>query len=360
MLKLRRVKLRMASHCFFIHRKTLLTVLWLALIILSGAPAMAYGKTITTVFPLDMEQLLASLSDAHQPEQSDGHYPRNIDYRFQRWNVVDDTLTIEQKTLNVDHQPQRIIPHAIGLTEVLWAIAPRERIISVHSSCRNPSYSFLANQLPQSLLTYNSEDAEIVIGLSPDLVLTTYYSSETFKNRLKLSHIPFVEIGYFGDMNSIENQIRFIAELVGAETSAKQLLTTMQQSVATIKSIVKQRLAGRPIRVLYYDHMGFVAGEHTTFDSLCRILEIENVAAQNGIKFSKQVDYETVLKWDPDMIIVPQDSGLDGLLLGQPILATAKAVRNKNIRSIPSVYLMASSQYVVASLNYLGGILLEK
>lgn len=360
MLKLRRVKPHMASPCFFIQRKVLLTLLWLVFVMLSGAPALAQGQTVTPDFPVDMEQLLASLSDAHQPELNDGPYPRQIDYRFQRWNVVDDTLTSELKTLNVDHQPQRIIPHAIGLTEVLWAITPHERIISVHNSCRNPSYSFLANQLPPSLPTYGSDDAEIVIGLCPDLVLTTYYSSATFKNRLQLSRIPFVEIGYFGDMSSIENQIRFIGELVDAEASAKQLLATMQQSVATIKNSVNQRLAGRPIRVLYYDHMGFVAGEHTTFDSLCRILDIENVAAQHGIKFSKQVGYETVLQWDPDMIIVPQDSGLDSRLLGQPILASAKAVRTKNIRTIPSVYLMASSQYVVASLNYLGGILHEE
>lgn len=359
MLKSWRVQPRMASHCFFIHRRGLLVVLWL-LIMLSVIPSMAQAQAFTPAFPIDMEQLLASLGDAHQPEKNDSHYPQTIDYHFQRWNVADDILTNEKKTLTVDHQPQRIIPHAIGLTEVLWAITPHERIVSVHKSCRNPSYSFLANQLPQSLPVYGSEDAEIVIGLRPDLVLTTYYSSATFKKRLTLSHIPFVEIGFFGDLNSIENQIRFIGKLVGAEASAKHLLTTMQQSVETIKKVVKQRLSGRSIRVLYYDHMGFVAGEHTTFDSLCRTLEIENVAAQNGIKFSKQVSYETVLQWDPDIIIVPEDSGLDSRLLGQPILATAQAVRNKNIRAIPSVYLMASSQYVVASLNYLGGILHEK
>lgn len=359
MLKLRRVQPRMASHYFFIHHKWLWTVLWL-LIMLSVLPSMSQAQTITPNFPLDMEKLLDSLSDAHQPEQNDDHYPLTIDYCFQRWDVVDDILTTEQSTLTVEHQPLRIIPHAIGLTEVLWAITPHERIISVHKSCRNPSYSFLANKLPQSLPTYSSEDAEIVIGLSPDLVLTTYYSSATFKNRLALSHIPFVEIGFFDDFTSIENQIRFIGKLTGVEASAKQLVATMQQSVAAIKKVVKQRLEGRSLRVLYYDHMGFVMGEHTTFDSLCRTLEIENVAAQNGIKFSKQVSYETLLQWDPDIIIVPEDSGLDTQLLDQPILATAQAVRNKNIRTIPSVYLMASSQYLVASLNYLGGILHEE
>lgn len=364
MLKLRRAQPRMAFHCCFTHLNEIFAGIFagicLLFVLLSAAPVWAQGGTTAPDFPLDMEQLLVALSDAHRPELNDNRYPRLLDYRHQRWNVIDDSLTSEQVTLNVEQQPQRIIPHAVGLTEVLWAITPHDRIISVHESCRNPGYSFLASQLPDSLPTYGSEDAEIVIGFCPDLVLTTYYSSASFKNRLKLSHIPFVEMGFFGDIASIESQIRFVGELVGAEASARQLLETMQQSVTTIKSVVTQRLAGRTVRVLYYDRMGFVSGEHTTFDSLCRTLGIENVAAQNGIKFSKQVGYETVLKWDPDIIIVPENSGLDKRLLGQPILATAKAVRNQNIRTIPGVYLMASSQFAVASLNYLGGILYEK
>lgn len=334
---------------------------WLLLSgLLGAAPLWAQGEHSAPDFPVEMDELLEALLDAHRPELDNSRYPRTIEYRHLRWNMLDDSLSSEQKTLTVARQPQRIIPHSVGLTEVLWAITPQERIVSVHESCRNPNFSFLASVLPDSLQVYKSEDAELVIGLRPDLVLTTYYSSAAFKNRLKLSRIPFVEIGFFGDIPSIKEQIQFLGELVGAEASARQLLATIDQSVATIQSVVKQRLSGRTPRVLYYDQMGFVAGEHSTFDALCQTLGIENVAAQNGIRFFKQVSYETVLKWDPDIIIVPKDSGLDEQLLKQPILALAKAVRTENIRTIPGEYLMASSQFIVASLNYLGGLLYDK
>lgn len=363
MSKLRKAQQHMAHHCCFTHNKGLFVGISLLIVLLCGAPSLtmtAIAAETAPDFPLNMEQLLSDLSDAHQPEFNVHQYPRSLEYHHQRWNVLDDSLTNEQITLTVEHRPQRIIPHAVGLTEVLWAITEHERIASVHESCRNPSYSFLADQLPDSVPTYGREDAEIVIGQCPDLVLTTYYSSPSFKNRLTLSHIPFVEMGFFGDITSIERQINFIGKLVDAEASAQHLVTTMQNSVAKIQQIVKQRLDGKPLRVLYYDRMGFVAGKNSTFDSLCNTLGIENVATQNGIKFFKQIGYETVLMWDPDIIIIPEDSGLDKHLLGQPILASAKAVRNKNIRTIPSVYLMASSQYTVASLNYLGGVLYEK
>ncbi|OQY22006.1 MAG: hypothetical protein B6I37_07900 [Desulfobacteraceae bacterium 4572_35.2] len=363
MSKLRKAQQHMAHHCCSTHSKGLFVGLSLLIMLLGGAPSLTMTASAAETdpdFPLNMEQLLSDLSDAHQPELNVHQYPRSLEYHHQRWNVVDDRLVTEQVTLTVDHKPQRIIPHAVGLTEVLWAITEHERIASVHETCRNPSYSFLADQLPDSVPTYGREDTEIVIGLCPDLVLTTYYSSSSFKNRLTLSHIPFIEMGFFGNITSIERQINFIGKLVDAETSAQHLVTTMQNSVVKIQEIVKQRLDGKPLRVLYYDRMGFVAGENSTFDSLCNTLGVENVATQNGIKFFKQIGYETVLMWDPDIIIIPEDSGLDKHLLGQPILASAKAVRNKNIRTIPSVYLMASSQYTVASLNYLGGVLYEK
>jgi len=360
MLKLKKAQQNMASHCYFTHNKGRITGLFLLFVLLCGAPTFAIAKEETPNFPLNMEQLLANLSDAHQPELNDQPYPRSLEYHHQRWNVLEESLANEQVTLSIEKRPQRIIPHAVGLTEVLWAITDHERITSVHQSCRNPNYSFLANQLPDTLPTYGSEDAEIVIGMCPDLVLTTYYSSPTFKNRLTLSHIPFVEMGFFGDIASIERQISFIGKLVDAEASANHLVTTMQNSVAKIQKIVQQRSNEQPLQVLYYDRMGFVAGKNSTFDSLCNTLDIENVATQNGIKFFKQIGYETVLMWDPDIIIIPEDSGLDQLLLEQPILASSKAVRNGNIRTMPSVYLMASSQYTVASLNYLAGVLYEK
>lgn len=360
MSKLRRVKQHMASHYYFMHNKGLFAGLLLLLVVIGGLPSFALAGQKTPEFPLNMEQLLADLSDAHQPESKAHHYPRSLEYHYQRWNVLEDNLTNEQTTIRVLHRPQRIIPHAVGLTEVLWAITEHNRIAAVHENCRNPHYSFLTDQLPDSIPTYGGEDAEIVIGLSPDLMITTYYSAPSFKNRLRLSNIPFVEIGFFDDISSIERQISFIGTLVDAEASAKQLVATMQHSVAKIQEIVQQRLAGQPLRVLHYDHMGFVAGKNSTFDSLCNMLGIENVATQNGIKFIKQIGYETVLLWDPDIIIIPAGSGLDKQLLSQPILASSKAVRHNNIRPIPNVYLMASSQYTVASLNYLAGVLYEK
>jgi iron complex transport system substrate-binding protein len=306
-------------------------------------------------FPVEMKGLLQSLRDARMPPGG-GEFPRVIDYTYTEWNMLEGTLRRSARETRIPYRPRRIIPHAVGLTEILWAIAPREHIAAVHQSCLNPEYSFVAGEVAGVPATYASEDAEVVIGLRPDLILTTYYSSEEFKNRLRLSSVPFVEIGFFGDIPSIEEQIELLGRIIGEEPAARRLVETMERNIAAIQEFARMRSGGAKLRVVYYGMHGFVAGQNSTFDSLCSLLGIVNIPAAEGIRFFKQVDYETLLKWDPDIIVVPEDSGLEKELLEQKILQTAKAVQTRKIKSIPNVYLMASSQFAVASLNYLGGL----
>jgi len=307
-------------------------------------------------FPVEMAGLMRSLRDARMPSP-DGKFPRVVAYPYTEWNMLAGTLKRTSKEIRLPHKPRRIIPHAVGVTEILWAITPRENIAAVHRSCLNPEYSFIAEELAGFPGTYASEDAEVVIGLRPDLILTTYYSSEEFKNRLRLSAIPFVEIGFFGDIPSIQEQVEVLGRIIGEEAAANRLVTTMQRNVAAIQEFARERSGTKPLRVVYYGLHGYVAGENSTFDSLCGLLGVVNVPTAEGVRFFKQIDYETLLKWDPDIIIVPENSGLEQELLGHKILATSKAVQTRNIKSIPNVYLMASSQFAVASLNYLGGLL---
>nr|WP_320049132.1 ABC transporter substrate-binding protein [uncultured Desulfuromonas sp.] len=311
-------------------------------------------------FPLDMADLRAELSDAHRPESMENRFPRRIDYQLRIWDRMSDVLNTRSSSLMLEQQPRRVIPHTVGLTEELWAIVPHERIVGLHESCRNANYSFLAEQFPAELVTFLTEDAEMVIGLQPDLVLTSFYSSAAFLHQLDLAEIPHVQTGFFGSIEDIRAQISLFGNMLGVEASARHLLQTMDHNSDAICKVVAQRLDGRTPTILYYDRMGFVAGAHTLFDALCKRLGVVNAASAHDIAFFKQIGYETVLKWNPDIIVVPADSGLKERLTGQPILAMSNAVLNRRVYAIPEYYLTASSQFVIASLNYLGGILNDK
>jgi len=313
-------------------------------------------------FPLEMDALMGALSDTRVPMRgAEESFPRTVTYRFMRYDFAADRLHEEQRSVTLRKQPERIIPHSTGLTEILWAIVPHERLIAVHKSCKDRQFSFLAPLLSEDLPTYGTDDAEIVIGYRPDLVMTSFFSNENFLHQLRSAHVPLAQFGFFDDLDSIEEQILLAGRLTGEEASARRLVAVMHEKLRDIQRAVSQRRGGKakPPTVLYYDNMAYVAGSGTTFDSMCKALGVTNIAAAKGIRNFKQVDYETLLQWDPDVIIVPEESTFDKQLYGQQILASARAVRQKNIRKMPTVYLLSSSQYLIASINYLAGLLYE-
>ncbi|APG27476.1 hypothetical protein A7E78_06245 [Syntrophotalea acetylenivorans] len=313
-------------------------------------------------FPLEMDTLMGALSDARKPSPVPAEsYPRTVTYRFMRYDFVADQEHEEERSIALPHQPQRIIPHATGLTEILWAIVPHERLLAVHKSCKDRQFSFLAPLLPADLPTYGTDDAEIVIGYRPDLVMASFFSNENFLHQLHTAQVPVGQFGFFDDLDTIKDQVLLAGRLTGEEDSAQRLVAVMTEKLHDIQTVVRQQRgdAGKPPTVLYYDNMAYVAGSGTTFDSMCQALGVTNIAAARGIKNFKQIDYETLLRWNPDVIIVPDESSFDKQLYNQEILATAQAVRQKNIRKMPTVYLLSSSQYLIASINYLAGLLYE-
>jgi iron complex transport system substrate-binding protein len=334
---------------------------WLLLAGLPSTVEAAERGRGARAFPLEMDALMGELTNAYQPGAAcPDQFPRTVDYRYLAYDIARDSLKEEKRSVRIASRPERIIPQSIGITEILWAICPRERIIAVHQSCKDRRFSFIAGLLPDSLPTYGTEDAEIVIGFRPDLVLTTFYSDENFLHQLQLAQVPMVQLGFFGDLASIEEQILLLGRLIGEEISARRLTDIMEAKIQAIQAYAARRRGDKPLTVLFYDNMGYVAGQHSTFDSMCQLLGVVNIAAARGIQYFKQIDYETLLKWDPDLIIVPEESTFDQQLYSEEILATAKAVRQKNIRKMPSVYLLSASQYLVASTNYLAGLLYEK
>ncbi|ABA87724.2 metal ABC transporter, periplasmic substrate-binding protein [Syntrophotalea carbinolica DSM 2380] len=354
----------MAFRCCFTGKPLLAGILGLALLVtlLGGVCSAAGNARGARRFPLEMDALMGALSDTRRPTPvTTDSYPRTVPYRFMHYDFATDQQHQEQRSVTLEHQPLRIIPHSTGLTEILWAIVPHERLVAVHKSCKDRQYSFLAPLLPDDLPVYGTDDAEIVIGYRPDLVMTSFFSNANFLHQLRTAHIPMAQFGFFDDLDSIKEQILLAGRLTGEENSARRLVAVMDEKLRDIQTAVRKRRtpAAKPPTVLYYDNMAYVAGAGTTFDSMCKALGVTNIAAVKGIRNFKQIDYETLLQWDPEVIIVPEESTYDRQLYSQPMLATARAVRRKNIRKMPTVYLLSSSQYLVASINYLAGLIYE-
>jgi iron complex transport system substrate-binding protein len=304
--------------------------------------------------PLEEKTLRAELSLARGEPLVDKGYPKTIHYLHEFIDFRNDELAQEERNITVKRKPVRIIPHAVGVTEILWAICPRERLIAFNELAADQKFSFLAGEVKKQGPIFNAQQVECVIGAKPDLVFTVFYSDPAFKEKLKQANVPFFDLGYFGTIESIKKQILLVGRIIGEEGNAETLVKIIDTRLIDLKTKLPKMI--RPLRVLYYDKGGYIPGRFSNFNSLCEMIGVVNVGAEQGIKSLKQIDFETLLAWDPDIIIVPQGSSLKEQLLGSPILATLQAIKKENVHYLPHVYLAGESQFMLLSANLLAGI----
>ena len=308
--------------------------------------------------PLDMAELKEALSYARGEDTCDKGWPRIIKCTTKIYNFRTDTVDQKEKDFEIESKPLRIIPHSVGVTEILWAICPRERIIAFNEFATHPDSCIIADLIKKKDNIFKSKHTELIIGHHPDIVFTVFYSSSAFKEKLKQAKIPFFDLGYFGTIESIKDQILLIGEILGEEGHAKALVKIMDEKLQELKKKIPK--TDKPIRVLNYDEGGYVPGKSSNFNSICEMINVVNVGAEQGIKSWAQIDYETLLKWDPDVIVISEESKLKEQLMANEIMSYSSAVKNGKVYYMPGVYLRNNSQYMILSAAYLAGIVYEK
>lgn len=315
----------------------------------------AEGNDQKAVPPLALEKLRNELSFVRGKATPEGPWPRQIRYTFKIYDFKTDSFRQETKTFAMKKKPLRIIPHSVGVAEILWAICPRERLVAFNEFTADPDSSFIADKVRERGPIFKSKQTELVIGYKPDLVFTVFYSSADFKEKLEQARIPSFDLGYFGTIDSIEKQILLMGEVVGEESNARALVKLIEKKIRELKGKLPRK--EHPVRVLYYDEGGYVPGTSSNFTSICNIIGAVNVGAERGIKSWSQIDFETLLKWNPDVIIVPGRSKLKELLMKNRLLSYSKAIKSGSVYSVPSVYLRAESQYMLVSADFLAGLI---
>jgi iron complex transport system substrate-binding protein len=333
----------------------IITLIYLACHLVAGVASSEAANYPNTAPPLDMVRLKNELSFVRGKAKAQGAWPRKISYTYKVYDFKTDTFRQEAKTFVIKKKPLRIIPHAVGVAEILWAICPRERLVAFNEFTADPDSSFIADKVRERGPIFKSKQTELVIGYQPDLVFTVFYSSADFKEKLKQAKIQSFDLGYFGTIESIKYQILLMGDIIGEESNAQALVKLIDTKIRELKGKLPRR--ERPVRVLYYDEGGYVPGASSNFNSICKIIGAVNVGAEQGIKSWSQIDYETLLKWNPDVIIVPARSKLKELLMSNRVLSYARAIKSGAVYYVPGVYLRAESQYMLLSADFLAGII---
>lgn len=257
------------------------------------------------------------------------------------------------RELRIAAAPQAIGSQALAIDHVLFAIADRDRLVSVSAYATDPGYSFVYESAVAMRLA-ESSDLEAVLRARPDLMLLSHHARADFEDVLQHAGIPTFRVRtIFANFDQIAYAIAAIGHVTGDDEDAEFEIRRLRERVERAK---RRRQPGAPApRVLPYSTYGSTLGDGSLFDHILTELGAINVAAEHGVGQYADISNEQVAAWDPEWIVAPADRGMteqvrDRLLADVGIAAT-HAGRNGQILIVESRQFNSMSQHAASLME---------
>ena len=237
----------------------------------------------------------------------------------------------------IEEEPRKLVSGYYISTSLLIALDLDDKLVGIEAKANKRAiYSLAAPELIDlpNVGTAKEFDLEGCAALEPDLVILPI--------KLKSAVETLEGLGIDVLLVNPENQelltgmINMIASATDTEDKAKELLgfTAAQEAYLT------ETLEDRDTPSVYLaGNSSFLstAGNAMYQSDMIRLAGGENVAADIGDTYWVEIDYEQLLTWNPDYIILASDASytVDDVL-ADPNLTDCTAVANGNVYQMPS------------------------
>jgi iron complex transport system substrate-binding protein len=198
----------------------------------------------------------------------------------------------------LERPPQRIIPLAPNLTEILYALGLGDRVVGVTNNCDYPPGASLKPKVG----SYINLNIEQIISLSPDLVIGTVDGNE----RIILDLLEQAKIKVFfvnpRSVRQVIDTILSLGRLCGAQGNAQILAGTLTKRVDR----VLERTASRkkPLVFLQIQLQPIMTvNKNTVHNDLIRLAGGRNVAAEEPVTYPR-ISIEEVIEMKPEVILI--------------------------------------------------------
>lgn len=197
-----------------------------------------------------------------------------------------------------DETPRRIVSMNLCADQMVLLLAEPGTVASVSFLTADPAESPVAHLTAGLVL--NHGEAEEVIALDPDLIVTGRYTTVAAKLLLRRLDYPILELDIPQTFEGVRESYLTLGEALGRESEARTLIATLEQRFSAIDAQVGGMSFGS---VLILDANGFTVGRPSLVDQVLTRIGLTNVAAQLGVGDFGQVTLEAVLLADPDYIV---------------------------------------------------------
>ena len=231
--------------------------------------------------------------------------------------------------------PQRWVSAGGALSEWVCVLGGEAKLVGVDTTSQHPAS---LKTLP-SIGYQRQLSAEGVLSLQPQILVgTEEMGPPPVLAQIRSAGVKVELFSAQPDLTTLQNNLRQLGRLLGAEDKAEQALATYQQALEQQKVRMTRAQLKQPSPgvLLVLGHAGgkpLIAGKDTAADWLLQQAGGHNLATHSGYKpFSN----ESLVSLDPDVLVFA-DRALSGnaaraaLFKENPILASTRAARNDRV-----------------------------
>src|ERR1019366_3487024 len=120
-------------------------------------------------------------------------------------------------------KPMRIISTTLVTDEITAALVDPSRIVAMSPFALDPVTSNVS-ETAHKVNRFVDRDAEQIVALNPDLVLSTRYSKVELKDLLRQAGIPYQELTQFETIANLKQNIRVVAKTLGEQSKGEKLI----------------------------------------------------------------------------------------------------------------------------------------
>ena len=240
------------------------------------------------------------------------------------------------RKVTIENEPQRLVSCYYITSSLLMALDMDEKMVGIED---NPDYRPIYALSAPHLLdlpwvgTAKVLDVEACVALNPDLVILPL--------RLKDSAQILESLGIDVLLVNPESQelllemIRMVAAATNTQRTAEALISFLEKQESDLKGILSGEDAPR-VYLAGNSSLLTTAGNAMYQSDMIRLAGGINVAADVKDAYWAQIDYEQLLTWNPDYIILASSAKYTTEdVLRDPNLAGCTAVVNGNVYQIP-------------------------
>ncbi|GBR04040.1 ABC transporter substrate-binding protein [Acetobacter oeni] len=193
--------------------------------------------------------------------------------------------------------PSRVISLNLCTDQLLMMLAEPEQVAGITSLARDCSVSVLCQEAKRFPVIHSG--TETLLTQRADLVLGGDYTTTTASFATQSVGVRVVKFPPVNSLSEIPDQIRRMAELLGASARGEAVIQVFNERLASLSLPVR---SDAPVAAIYTEN-GYITGKGSLPDDVLRHAGFRNFTATQGNGYTRSVPLEILIAAHPDLLV---------------------------------------------------------